>query len=378
MQASKLIQWAIVFVAMMLLAGFYLWMGSVNPYEGNSSDSHYYLILADFFGRGKEVAPGIESYIAQITQFPPGYPFALSIFGGGSDGIERAHLVNSAFYALGFMFFFYWLHINGLNPLASLALTLAVALNHTQLLYSIDILSESQYFLLSALILIFLEKANSKERLLLASTVIGLSILTRSIAIAFLLPLLVQFSRVPSNFFRRGMVFLLALLPALSWKILEKFFLTSPYTQRTGYLDIFNQAHGDASLQAVLSLLTSNLTALIHSWFNFLSGLPPVVNYVVGTVLGFAILTCAVIRLRRLDPLALYLFAYFGIVVCWPFPLSYGTIHGACLSLSPRHAGAGQWQVARREENEISICTDRVTGHHFYACCQRIDPTHVH
>ena len=289
MQVSKSLQLAIALITLVLLVYFYLWMGTINHYAGNTSDSHYYLFLADFFARGASEVPGIESFIAQTTQFSPGYPFVLGFFGGGVDSIVRAHQINNAFFAVGFVVFFYWLYTHGLKPIAALTLTLALALNHQQLINSINILSESQYFLFSVLIIILLENAKSRERLLIASALIGFGILSRTIGIAFLLPLLVQIIRFPTNWSRKGFIFFLALLPALSWKISQGLYLQSSVL-RSRYLAELSAFYADASLHTIIYTITSNLTALIQSWSDYISGLPSILHLAIVSVLGLSIL----------------------------------------------------------------------------------------
>ena len=295
-------------------------MGSINSYAGYISDSHYYLFLADFFTGGGQGNSDLETYIAQTTQFPPLYSYAMGLFGGGVDSIERAHQINNAYFAAGFMALFYWLHTQGIKPLSALTLILVLALNNQQLVYSAEILSGSQYFLLSVLIIILLDDAKSKERLLLASALIGFSLLSRTIGIAFLLPLLVQIIRCPTNWFRKCFMFFLALLPALSWKIAQGLYLSNPVVPRTAYGDYLGAYYADPTIQTVITVVTGNLTALIYSWSGYLSGLPSILHLGIASVLGFAILIFWILRLRRFDPLALYLLGYFGIVMIWPFP----------------------------------------------------------
>jgi hypothetical protein len=319
MQANKSVQYVIALIILLLLACFYLWMGSINSYAGNISDSHFYLFLADFFAGGGKLSSGLESFFAQTTQFPPLYSYALSLFGGGIDGIERAHQINNAYFAVGFMALFYWLHAQGIKPLVAITLILVLALNHQQLVYSTDILSESQYFLFSVLIVILLDDAKSRERLLLASALIGLSILSRTIGIAFLLPLLVQVIRCPTNWFRKGFMLILALLPALSWKFVQGQYLSHSVVPRVDYAGYLGFYFVD-TIQTVTTEVTANLTALIQSWSNYLSGLPSILHLAIAFVLGISVLICWILRLRRFDPLALYLLGYFGIVLFWPFP----------------------------------------------------------
>jgi hypothetical protein len=218
------------------------------------------------------------------------------------------------------MVLFYWLHAQGIKPLAALTLILVVALNHQQLFYSAEILSGSQYFLFSVLIIILLNDAKSKERLLLASALIGFSILSRTIGIAFLLPLLVQVIRSPTNWFRKCFMLILALLPALSWKIVQGLYLSNSVVPRTGYGDYLGAFYTDPTIQNVITIVTANVTALIYSWSVYLSGLPSILHLAIASVLGFAVLVCWILRLRRFDPLALYLLGYFGIVMLWPYP----------------------------------------------------------
>jgi len=319
MPVSKSLQLAIALISLLLLMCFYLWMGTINLYSGNNSDSHYYLFLADFFVRGASEFPSIESYIAKTSIFPPGFPFVLGFFGGGVDNMVRAHQINNALFAAGFVAFFYWLHTHGLKPVAALTLTLALALNHQQLVYLVDILSESQYFLFSVLIIIVLENAKSRERLLIASALIGFGALSRTIGIAFLLPLLVQLIRFPTNWPSKGFLFSLALLPTLGWKIIHGLYLESSVPQYS-YLAKLVTFYADASLDAAFDVVTFNLTALIQSWTDYLSGLPSTLHIAIAFVFGLSILICWIVRLRRLDTLALYLFAYFGIVIIFPFP----------------------------------------------------------
>ena len=207
--------------------------------------------------------------------------------------------------------------------MAAAILTLALALNHQQLLFAVDILSESQFFLLSVLIIILLENARSKERLLLASALIGICMLSRSVGIAFLLPLLVQTIKLPTNGYRKSFILSLALLPVTGWKIIQGQFL-EPLAPRSDYLAKFGASYADALVQTAYNTFPSNFSALIQSWSNYLSGVPANVHLVIATVLGFSVLIGWFIRLRRLDSLALYLVAYFGIVLIWPYPLEMG------------------------------------------------------
>ncbi len=151
---------------------------------GLGVDDAFYLLMADrYFGR-LAGEPDLVALLATRT-YPPLYPLLLGAFGGGSDGLLAAHLVNALMILAWVAAWLAFLLRSGVPAAAAVALTLGAAFAPFTLYHAQVLWSEHLYLALQMLALALLAVRPAHARVvLLAGAATGLALLSRTMGIA--------------------------------------------------------------------------------------------------------------------------------------------------------------------------------------------------
>ncbi|MBL6751695.1 MAG: hypothetical protein ISP90_14305 [Nevskia sp.] len=286
---------------------FWTWTGQVGQF-GN--DGPNYLMMALHYSPYAHTL-AIYDEAAAVSRFPPLYPIMLAWAGAGAD-LHRVHAVTTVFLMAALAVFYAWLSIQGARPAqAALLLLLTAALPGSWLL-GLSVQSEYLYLFWSLLALALLSAHRRKPRtelLYAAALAVAAAALTRTIGVTLYLPLLLAARHVP----RRNAVLalLVAALPMLIWHLLHRATL--------GYTDALGGLYGGRPLDAIRAQLAKELPALRNGFIgNFMRGSP--LLRPAADALGALCLAAALWRTRRGSPEAVYIAAYLGILLFWPYP----------------------------------------------------------
>ena len=304
--------------AALLVTGFSLWLLTTlarrTEFTGLIADAYIYLLMADAFGG---VAHGIDTLSRTVFAsfpFPPLYPLALALGGGGSYSPLITHALHASFLAAGLGAFTLWYRTLGLTWTMSGALGLTLSVLPVTWLTALDIQSESLYVLLSGLTLLALgDRPLSRKRWFASGVCCGLTILTRTIGVALLPALLLHAWRVKQ--YREGVFAVgIALLGLIAWQGLRHI-----VGLESSYLD---SSHGalHPSLAGYWPVMSNNLHALWRVAPQCFDFAPHSITCIVIGLIGVIASVTAIYRLWRGKADAAYAFSYLAIILLWPYP----------------------------------------------------------
>ena len=290
------------------------WVARRSEFNGLIADGYIYLVMADILANLVAGANAFAHFVFAAYPFPPLYPFALAVGGGGSQAPLTTYLLQSSFLAVALGLLTRWYQTLGLPGSVALSLGLTMLILPVTLLCAMDVQSESLYLALSVATLLLVSEGRVCTRRWLASGVsCGLAILTRTAGLA-LLPALLVHSLKPRQLGRGAAAVSLALVaPAVWWWLRQWWQLESSY---------LDHAHGVAerSLTAYWTGTVVNLDALLAAAprsFDFMAR--PHVGMALAIAAGCALGTF-VQRLRRGQIDAVYVAGYTAMILVWPFP----------------------------------------------------------
>lgn len=290
-------------------------------YAGLFSDGISYLFMAD-------VIDGSRDPIAlghwQRSQFPPGYPAVLALFGGGTADTLRAQWVQAGISVAAAVALALWLARAGGSRLAGLALLVPCLLLPWHWPWALELSSEPLFLALLALSFWFADgPLPLARRLAMLALLAGLLCLVRSAGLA-LLPALVAWAWMrgagPARALAAGA---LALLPTLAWAAFR-----ASVGVRAGYSD---------ALPMLVQGLREQPAAFIGQQLAaFAEGLSPAFPAqpasILAGVLLLAIALLALWRALRAGELpALFLACYLPLVLAWPYPAESSRLLGIAL-----------------------------------------------
>lgn len=302
----------VVATLIFLVFCFYFYLSSQNEIVGMVADDAIYLLMTDYFSPYYRTLSNSAAFVMQTSQFPPLYPFLLSIVGASSQKIIWAQIITT-FFLLGASFvFYYWMRSEKVNKSTSLCLVFIFVISPVSFLMNIDLWSEHLYLLITFCSFYFLNKASSNHKYqLIACLFISLIPLVRFIGISLIIAycFYLYLNRVKDKY----KYILISFLPFIIWKIISIIFFQT---------DIYQQTLSDFYEHDVWShfkyLFSSQLFDLWQGWHecfdirrNIFSGI------VCGIVLLFSLITLF-IRLidKKID--SLYVLFYLLIVWIWP------------------------------------------------------------
>lgn len=295
--------------AMFALYSFWTWTHQLNDFGG---DSAVYLLTAQhwsFFGQTNVAA----AQFASATSFPPLYPILLTVFSAG-DAWLRAHLV-TAFCGVAALFVLWRclriVEIPLVDSLVSVALIALVPGFYSQALY---IHSEFLFLLFISICLYAvsrLEREGKVSFIVLASLSATAAYLTRNVGLSMVAALVVYVLLCRPK--REWLIVLvLAVVPMLAW-------MQFGQPPGGGYLASWNERLGIVGSPSVTTILAEQFAALVDGYQQNFAGAGST-NIVAVALFSFGCIVAWIFRLwqRKLD--ALFLGAYFAILLVWPFP----------------------------------------------------------
>jgi hypothetical protein len=284
-----------------------------REFTGTISDAAIYLVLADHFSPYRALAPDLGTFAFSRYPFPPLYPLVLAGFGGGSTAPLASYVCGAVTLGAAIGLYHLWLRTEGLRVLPAALLAALFALLPTTLLIALDVVSEPLYLALTLAGLILLAAPPGRRTGALAALAFGLAACTRTAGITLLAAFAISWPLRTRGTLGWWPPLLAALPPAL-WQI------TKRLSGFSGGYAPFSTGTGETFIQDLPRLLSVNLRALADgavTSFDLWSR-----PHVVMVVAGFGIMAAMgwMFALRRRDCAALYIVAYFGMILLWPHP----------------------------------------------------------
>jgi hypothetical protein len=298
-------------LALAILAPLYFTLTCTDELGYLTGDAPAYMVMAQHYAAPGSSA-GAPELFAVYSRFPPLYSIVLARLHAAND-LLWAHALSTGLVLAGFVALYALLCAAELSALEAAALTLLFALLPGSWLQAMSLQSESLYLPLSccALLGIVLYLKRGRPELLYAGALaIGAAILTRSIGIALLPPLVLLLLRAP----RRPalLAIFIALLPVIAWSLLHR--------SGMGYGSSLLNQYGSQPWAALLAQLRVDLPALREGFEDSVApgNIGNALRYAID-LLALLSLTATLYRAARLKPDALYVTAYMAIVLVWPF-----------------------------------------------------------
>jgi hypothetical protein len=296
-------------VSFFFLALGYLYLTASSHLGGFGGDNATYLLSADFLSPFTPHNAVAKSYF-QGSIYPPLYPLALAL-SGSAHNLLVAHLVTTLFLLAAFVLIYRWQRKLGIFPWLAFGYSAVFALMPGTYLQAFEILSENAYLfftLLTLLSSIQYETTGKRKWLLTAAIAAGCAMLTRTVGVALVGALVLHIlikQRKRSDWLAIG----LAIGPPLLWHTLHS---------NTVYLSILTGSHTAASAPHVDIGL--QLTAIWFGWSGLFGASDSLAITATIAAYGIICLLGLLYRLSLLKLDALYIAAYLGIILLWPFP----------------------------------------------------------
>jgi hypothetical protein len=302
------------FVALLLIATpLYLawaWSDGIGQLGG---DCGAYLMMAEHYAPHGGASPAHLEAATYTSRFPPLYPMLLA-WTGGAASLLAAHQVTTLCLLLALIPLYAWGLGTGLTRRTAVLPPLLLLL--IPCTWTLALLIESEYLYLGlsllALWLMSLYRAGGGRNVLLgAALAVSAALLARSIGFTLLPALVVAAWRAPRR--QLCLALLLALFPALAWALLHHV--------NTSYTELLARSYDDGGFWTALrAQLATELPAL---WRGFRGDFTSSGNPLPGSLA--AMLAClglaaALLRLRRLEPDAVYALGNLGVLTLWPYP----------------------------------------------------------
>ena len=332
----KQLVYVLVAFSIIIVSCFYFYLSSQNEIIGMIADDAIYMLMADYFSPYNSSLRESAAFVMQTSQFPPLYPFLLSIVGANSGNIFWAHVITTFFLILGIYFYYVWLQTEKVNKQIALCIVLLVMTSPATFLMNIDLWSEHLYLLLTFSIFFFLNKAEKNQKFLIITILlISLLPLVRTIGIAFVAAYMLFL--IVNKMTDKYKYLLLSIFPFFLWKLISYNYFQSDIYQST--LSDFYRHDIWLHIQHIYSSQLLDLWQGWHECFdirrNDFSGI------VCSIVLLFSFigLTLRIID-KKLD--SFYVVFYLLIILVWPdnnhnmrfiFPVFPILLFYACLSL---------------------------------------------
>ncbi|MBV6413410.1 MAG: hypothetical protein OMOMHJEC_01223 [Xanthomonadales bacterium] len=290
-------------------------------YAGLFSDGVSYLYMADVIGGSRD--PLALTHWQQ-SQFPPGYPAVLSLFGGGTLDTLRAQWVQAGTSLATALALALWFARTAGSIAAGLALLLPCLLFPWHFPWALELSSEPLFLALLALCFWHADAADeASHRLWVLALLAGLLCLVRNAGLP-LVPALAAWALARgAGRWRVLAASALALLPMLGWGIFR-----ASVEVRAGY--------GDAWPLLLRVLRERPLEWVAGQFTGFAQGLSPAFPASTASVVAGALLLALALPtlwrgLRTRELPALFLTGYLPLVLVWPYPAESSRLLGVAL-----------------------------------------------
>ena len=347
---SDIRKWPCILFWVLLAAlySYWAWTPQLNDFGG---DSAVYLLTAQHWSLFGDTNPAAAQF-ASATSFPPLYPLLLAVFSAGRAWL-LAHQI-TAFCAVVALFVLWrYLRFAEFPLVDSLIAVAIVALIPGFYFQALYIRSEFLFLLFVSICLYSVSRLERESKLVFivaASLAATAACLTRSVGLAMVAALVVYV------FLRRRkrewiVVLVLAIVPVWAWM---------KFGQPTGggYLASWTERLGIIGSPNVTEVLVLQFAALVDGYQQNFAGQGST-NDAAVLLFSFACFMAWVFRLRKGQLDALYLGAYFAILLAWPFPgervrfvlpavpILVVQLLLALHSFKPNHASKGSMLAAR-------------------------------
>jgi hypothetical protein len=293
-----------ILVFTVVFCGIAVWMVIPAPPAGFYWDDTWYLMMAESLS-GRMEHQQLAWSVLQLRQYPPLFPFALSLTGEVFVNQEKAFIMNALFLALSSGVAMAWFIRAGL-PIATSALAATLLMFNPIALYWLPTLFSEHLFILLTTSALFLTSFRS-DRVTLwlgVGVLAGLSVATRNTGWALVAGVLVF---LLLNFKSKPMLgFVLGLVAGL---------LTIPFF-KAGFPPPRSQLE-----QFIESLKVLNLEYLVQQVKALLAGWQLLWGSAIGAIIAFVLMVPGLaIRLIRNRADSWYVVAYLTVLIIWPFP----------------------------------------------------------
>jgi len=310
----------LTFAAMLAVFPAFAWQGYV---AGFLTDDGTYLLMADFFSPYDGTQSAVEQFIMDQARFPPAFPVLIALFGGGSDNLHAAHLVNCATFLASGVVLYAWASRTLDSRNLGVACLAVYAVMPWTLVYVLEIWSEYLYLTVVLLALLLLDTTRHvasqrrlRELLWGCALLVGVAMLTRTIGVALFAAFVVHLYLHPARR-KYGYIVVAAALPVI-WQVIK---MVNGYGG--GYGEDLAKYLSAGGLQTLLlEDVPRNAALLLQSWgehFAVTSDSPWPLH-----VLAFALLALTLVGAveRARDRCADFYYAalYTVIVLAWPYP----------------------------------------------------------
>jgi len=299
---------------MSVISIFYFYLSSQNRIVGLVADDAVYLLMTDYFSPYYRSLSQSAAFIMETSQFPPLYPLLLSVLGASSENIFLAHIITTCCLVGAVVVYTFWICEEQVNKTTGLCIALIFICSPVALLMNVDLWSEHLYIFLTMCALLFVEKANVKNKYwLIASLFIGLLPLTRLVGVTFIFAffLYLQIHKIKYRY----IYIAISIIPFIIWKAISLNFYSSDI-----YEDTLTEFYQYDFWLHTKHLFLSQLPDLWTGWHecfdirkNLFSGI------VAGCVLTMSLVTWfSRLINKRID--SLYLLFYLILIWLWPAP----------------------------------------------------------
>lgn len=281
-----------------------VWMVVPAPPPGFYWDDTWYLMMAEWLSRRGETQELAWSML-QLRQYPPLFPFAISLSGASLDDTQPAYLMNAVFLAIAGGVAMFWFHLERCSTWTMILGAALVLFNPVALHWLPALFSEHLYILLTTTALaLACARRDWVPLWLLIGIVAGLSIATRTtgwaLAAALVLHLLLRRRLLLLIFFATGTAIGLLMIP----------YLLVGLPSAKGYLDQL----GELPYEPDAAFLLQQTRAIATGWVALWGSVP-------GALIAFLVAAPGLwFRIRQNRPDAWYLPAYLAILLAWPYP----------------------------------------------------------
>lgn len=293
------------------LCGVYYFWGWSRVLGDFGGDSAFYLLIAQYFSPWS-TASDVAVYFFTHSLYPPLYPLALALFGGG-ESLLAAHVITITFLMLAFAVLYLWLRNLAVDRAGAALVTLLFALLPGTYMQALLVLSENLFLFLTLVCITTVSRFEADSRsgwLWLAAFSLACATLTRSAGIA-LLAAFMLYLVVHRPVQSWPVIGAMAALPMILWNLLS-------HKEGPGYLGSLVGKYGPEPFAALFGHLTTQAVLIAHGWVsNFTASR---VGFLVMAFVGvLAVMGMAHrIRHRRLD--GYYVAAYLLLILAWPYP----------------------------------------------------------
>ncbi len=295
---------------------------SLSNTPGFWTDSFIYLLQADYFNYwNDEHLPVLDQALA-YRNFPPLYPYFLSLLGAGSNNIMWASVATSFLLVPTCIFYIYWQIKEGVNKRNALINALLFLMLPATILFSTELWSENLYLLFVFLSIWSFPRSrnNSGKWLYFSALCCGLAFITRSVGIALVFALLISVYRYDKR--RILLTTLIMLAPWLIWRIISDDIDYSDSYIKNALLGKYQNLMGmhENAFYGLYEIAKMQLQTL---WWGLQLQFNNSLN--AGTVTLATIITVATgyslyQRLLSFSLDAMYVVFYLGIIFIWNFP----------------------------------------------------------